>query len=93
MQTVEGHRVIGLIEQLAEDDSYRSEFEANPRQALAEAGIEVTEEQLPEQVTLPEKDALRSYLKLAAVGTGAVTAASFAAQFLVFGAMPVVDRE
>lgn len=78
---------------LAEDDEFRSQFEANPREILAEAGIEVGDETLPETVVLPEKEEIRLLLDLLETRGFAPEQASplgWAILICALGAMPVL---
>jgi hypothetical protein len=53
-----------LIRRLAEDQQFREYFQAHARTVLFEHGIDVTPETLPEQVTLPEPEAILQLLDL-----------------------------
>jgi hypothetical protein len=81
-----------VIERLIHDDEFRAQFEAEPRETLSKLGIEVGETTLPEQVTLPDRAAMRLFLDLLETRGLASESASpfgFALLILAFGAMPV----
>lgn len=52
-----------FLQRFATDDQFRAELQANPSSALAEYGIQVDTEQLPENVSLPEADSVQYLLK------------------------------
>jgi hypothetical protein len=83
-----------LIVRLADEPAFRDEFERNTREVLAEHGIEVGPETLPEEVTLPDPDAIREFLDLVeakiAPEAEAASPFAFALLILVFAAMPVL---
>jgi hypothetical protein len=58
-------RAHDLIIRLVEDPRFRAQLEADPDTVLAEHGIEVGPGTLPEQVSLPEPDAIREFLYVA----------------------------
>jgi hypothetical protein len=81
-----------VIKRLIHDEEFRAQFEAQPRETLAEVGIEVGDATLPEQVTLPDRAAMRLFLDLLETRGLASESASpfgFALLILAFGAMPV----
>jgi hypothetical protein len=51
-----------FLRRLAEDDAYRRRLQNSPQKALAEANIVVPKSSLPERVTLPTKQEIRSHL-------------------------------
>jgi hypothetical protein len=85
-------RARDLIIRLAEEPEFRAQFEADARAVLAEYEIEVGPETLPEQVRLPEPDAIREFLSLLETRIAPETASPFgvAVVILAFGAMPVL---
>lgn len=85
-----------IIVRLIEEEDFRTEFEARPREVLAEVGIEVSDETLPEQVTLPDVHAMRLFLDLLDTRGLAPESASpfgFALMILALGAMPVLAKD
>ena len=48
-----------LLNRLAEDDEFREKMEQNPAQTLQEYGVDVSNINLPENVTLPGRDEIR----------------------------------
>jgi hypothetical protein len=85
-----------LMVKLAEDDAYREEFEANTREELAKAGIEVGDETLPETVKLPEKQEIRLLLDLLETSAFSPEQASplgWAIVICSLGAMPVLAED
>jgi hypothetical protein len=84
-----------LIVRLADDPAFREEFEADARTILSEYGIEVGPETLPEEVTLPDPDAIHEFLTLAETKIIPETASPFALLLLViaFAAMPVLTGD
>jgi hypothetical protein len=85
-----------LIRRLAEDQEFREYFEAHARTVLFEHGIDVTPGTLPEQVTLPEPEAILEFLELVETRIAPEPAEPFGALafILVFGgAMPVLAAD
>lgn len=54
---IEKHR--DLLEKLATDDGFRSEFEADPAGTLSAHGVEFDADSLPSPATLPSKEELK----------------------------------
>ena len=54
-----------FLRRIADDDKFRAEVEADPRARLAELGLQIDLGDLPAQVTLPSKQALKSNSALA----------------------------
>ena len=81
-----------LIMRLADDEEFRTEFERNTQQVLHDFGIEVTPQSLPEEVTLPDPDAIRDFLSLVEERLVPESASPFAFLVLIlaFAAMPVM---
>jgi hypothetical protein len=81
-----------LIKRLVEDHKFRAYFEAHARTVLFEYGIDVTPEMLPEQVRLPEPEAIQDFLELLETRIASDPAQSFGAAVLLIalGAMPVL---
>lgn len=84
-----------LIIRLADDRELRAQFEADPYAMLREFGIEASPGTLPEQVTLPDPDAIHDFLELAETRIIPETASPLAllALFITIGAMPVVTKD
>lgn len=86
-------RAIELINQLAEDDEFREQFQQNTQQVLHEIGIEVTPQSLPEEVILPPKAAIQEFLSVMQESIAPEESASpfaLALLILAFAAMPIV---
>ena len=90
-------RARDLIVRLIEDADFRQRVEADPRSVLSEYGIEITPGALPEQVRLPEPDAIRAFRSLLEAGLAPETDSpytdspySVAILLLALGAMPVL---
>jgi hypothetical protein len=90
-------RALELINRLAEEPDFRERFQADARAILAEYEIEVGAETLPEQVRLPEPDAIRAFRSLLEAGLAPETDSpytdspySVAILLLALGAMPVL---
>lgn len=49
-----------FLDKVASDDLFRSELETDPQQALARFNILVDPAQIPERVTLPDKETLQA---------------------------------
>jgi hypothetical protein len=81
-----------LILRLADDEAFREEFQANTQQILHEYGIEVTPQSLPEEVRLPEPEAIREFLSMVEERIVPESASPFAMLVLIlaFAAMPVM---
>jgi hypothetical protein len=81
-----------LIARLAEDHEFREYFEAHARTVLFEYGIDVTPETLPEQVRLPEPEAIQQFLELLETRIAPEPAQPFGAAVIVLalGAMPLL---
>ena len=81
-----------LILRLADDPAFREEFETDTSRVLADHGIEVGPETLPEQVTLPDPEAIKEFLDLVEAKIAPETASPFAFALLIlaFAAMPVL---
>jgi hypothetical protein len=81
-----------LILRLADDEAFRDEFQTNTQQVLHEYGIEVTPQSLPEQVVLPDPEAIREFLAFVERRIVPESASPFAVLVLVlaFAAMPVM---
>jgi hypothetical protein len=82
-----------VIRRLIEDDDFRERFETDTRAVLAENGIDVESETLPEGVRLPAPEAIEDFLDLLDNrGLVPETASpfGFALMILAFGAMPVM---
>jgi hypothetical protein len=84
-----------LILRLAEDSELRTQFEVDTQTMLAQHGIEVSPGTLPEQVTLPDPNAIRDFLEMAETRILPETASPLAllALFIVIAAGPVVTRD
>jgi hypothetical protein len=86
-----------LIMRLADDEEFRGEFQRNTQQVLHDHGIEVTPQSLPEEVRLPDPDAIRDFLTMVEERIVPESASPFAVLVLVlaFAAMPVMmgDRQ
>jgi hypothetical protein len=85
-------RALGLIRQLRDDDDFRAYFQAHARTVLFEHGIDVTPETLPEEVTLPDREAIRDFLQLLETRIAPEPAEPLGAAVivLVLGAMPLL---
>jgi hypothetical protein len=84
-------KAIELINLLADDEDFRARFQENPRTVLFEYRIDVSAETLPEQVTLPDPDAIRELLTLGeTIIPESASPFGLLALFVVFGAMPVI---
>jgi len=81
-----------LIKRLADDERFRDEFQRDAQRILHEHGIEVTPQSLPEEVSLPDPDAIREFLSMVEERIVPETASPFALLVLIlaFAAMPVV---
>ena len=81
-----------LIMRLADDEGFRDEFERNTQQVLHDYGIEVTPQSLPEEVRLPDPDAIRDFLSLIEERLVSESASPFAFALIIlaFAAMPVM---
>ncbi len=89
--SISRHTAEELINRLANDETFRKRFEANPRTVLFEHRIDVTPESLPEKVTLPPADKIKELLPVAtALVDETASPFGFLLLFIVFGAMPVV---
>jgi putative modified peptide len=55
---VTGRSLDALLARLSSDDEFRARVVAEPVRALAEYGVDVRPEDVPERVTLPSKRAL-----------------------------------
>jgi hypothetical protein len=84
-----------LIVRLAEDEAFRDEFQANTQQVLHDHGIEVTPQSLPEEVVLPDPDAIRDFLSMVEERLVPESASPFAMLVLIlaFAAMPVMTGD
>jgi putative modified peptide len=84
-----------LLRSLAEDDGIRERFQSNPREVLAEHGIEVDDNQMPETVILPDKQEVLLFLDvLEQTGFSDVASAfGFALMVFAYGAMPVLAED
>lgn len=49
-----------FLKRLSEDDAFRADYEKDPIKVLAEYGIEIGSEHVPEGITAPPKDVLMS---------------------------------
>ena len=80
-----------LILRLAEDEEFRDEFQRNTQQVLHDHGIEVTPQSLPEEVVLPDPEAIRDFLTFVEERLVPESASPFAVLLIVlaFAAMPV----
>ncbi len=58
-------RALEIVQRLATDDAFRDEFESEPAAALAEYGIAVDPEKVPESVELPPKEELADLVEVA----------------------------
>ncbi|RMH15660.1 MAG: hypothetical protein D6696_20045 [Acidobacteria bacterium] len=56
---------LAFLYRAAHDDVFRHELEANPAAVLANHGIQVDAETLPERITLPSKQELQQAFQLA----------------------------
>jgi hypothetical protein len=81
-----------LIVRLADEPAFREEFERDTYRILSESGIEVTPETLPEEVRLPDPEAIHEFLELLETRIVPESASPFALALLLiaFAAMPVV---
>jgi len=81
-----------FILRLADDEAFREEFQGNAQQILHEYGIEVTPQSLPEEVRLPDPDAIREFLSVVEERIVSESASPFAMLVLIlaFAAMPVM---
>lgn len=86
-------RARDVIARLIEDPEFRERLETDTRAVLAEHGIQVTAESLPERVRLPEPDAIQEFLTLLETRIAPEPATPFGAALivLIFGAMPVLE--
>jgi putative modified peptide len=84
-------KAISLIERLATDDDFRAEFAANTRTILLDHRIDVSPETLPEEITLPDKEAIARLLEHArTMVPESASPFGLLALFVAFGAMPVI---
>lgn len=60
---------LAFLQRIASDDQFRAAVEADPQAKLAEFGLHIDREDLPEQVSLPGKKALRDSAVLADAST------------------------
>lgn len=86
-------RAHDLIIRLADEPDFREQFETNPYAMLSEHGIDVSPGALPEQVRLPDPDAIREFLSLLETRIAPEREAPYDACVivLIFGAMPVPE--
>lgn len=84
-----------LIIRLADDSELRARFEADPYTMLREYGIDASPGTLPDQVTLPDPDAIHDFLEMAETRILSETASPLAllALFITIGAMPLLTRD
>jgi putative modified peptide len=80
-----------VIQKLIDDDEFRARFETDTHAVLAEVGIDVDPEALPDEVTLPAKEDIEEFLRLLNERIVPETASpfGFALMIFAFGAMPV----
>ena len=85
-------RAGSLIRRLADDDDFRAYFEAHARTVLFEYGIDVSPGTLPEEVRLPEPEAIRQFLDLLETRLAPEPAQPFGAALIILalGAMPLL---
>jgi hypothetical protein len=85
-------RAAGLIRRLADDDDFRTYFEAHARTVLLDYGIDVSPGTLPEEIRLPEPEAIRQFLDLLETRLAPEPAQPFgvALVILALGAMPLL---
>ena len=81
-----------LIDRLAHDDEFRSEFEGNAQEVLHRHGIEVTPQSLPDEVRLPDPAAIDDFVTMFEERLVPESASPFALLVLIlaFAAMPVM---
>lgn len=81
-----------LINRLAEDEDFRKEFETDAQRVLHDNGIEVAAQSLPEEIRLPDPEAIRDFLSIVEERIVPESASPFAFALLLiaFAAMPVV---
>ncbi len=86
-----------FLDRLANDDDFRSRLEGDPRGVLSEYGIEVAEHKVPETVSLPSKDHVRSMVDTANAsgmfGEPDATPRVHAIMMCVVGAIPFVAAD
>ncbi|MRW83878.1 putative modified peptide [Pseudoduganella sp. FT26W] len=73
-----------ILDKLASDDKFRAQLQANPVAALAQLGIKLSADQVPEEINLPSKAELATAqhdLQRELEGTG------FMFPFLLSGAL------
>jgi len=85
-------RAGSLIRRLADDDDFRAYFEAHARTVLFEYGIDVSAGTLPEEIRLPEPEAIRQFLDLLETRLAPEPAQPFGAALIILalGAMPLL---
>jgi hypothetical protein len=85
-------RALSLIRRLADEPEFREHFEAHARTVLFEHGIDVSPGTLPEEVRLPEPEAIRDFLELleTRIAPAPVEPLGAAVFLLALGAMPVL---
>lgn len=54
---------LALLRSLAESDGFRAQLERNPAAALAPFGLKIDAEQIPDHISLPEKEAVHQSLE------------------------------
>jgi hypothetical protein len=88
-------RAHDLIIRLADEPDFREQFETNPYAMLSEHGIDVSPGALPEQVRLPDPDAIREFLHVTETRILPETASPFAhaVMLVTMGAMPLLAGE
>lgn len=85
-------RAHDLILRLADDPEFRERFEANTSAILSEYGVDVSPGTLPQQVRLPEPDAIREFLYVTETRILPETASplGMAVVIIAVGAMPLL---
>jgi hypothetical protein len=88
-------RAHDLIIRLADEPEFREQFETNPYAMLSEHGIDVSPGALPDQVTLPDPDAIREFLYVTETRILPETASplAHAVMLVTMGAMPLLAGE
>jgi len=71
------HAPMGLLRRMADDDRFRAEVERDPVAALARHGVQLDPRHLPEQVALPTREALQSFLEETSDSDGTAKPYSF----------------
>lgn len=88
-------QAVEFVSRLANDDGFRERLQNDPKAVLWDYGVEVPPELIPEEVELPSKESVQSFMADASEGVGPIQPSPqlFFPVFACFFAFPFLTAD